>query len=198
MPVGWLIVAGLAGAVALFFLVTRVTAKTVPRAFDPHLVPLPRLTPLSFTGGFGGGIPVDKVPLEEAVNRLSTAIAKFETGVRAPGPFPLDPSQWQGRAKRNLNPGNLRFGIQRDARGVDADQYSIFATVEDGWLALKADVRAKLTGRTITRLGPTSTLADFIGVYAPEVENPTASYIAFVSKEIGIAPETRFRDWIEV
>lgn len=143
-------------------------------------------------GGFPG-----RRPLSQAVYDLSTAIAKFETAVRVAGPFPLDPSLWQGRAKANKNPGNLRFIGQAGSMGQDGAGYAIFPSPQLGWNALLADVRAKLTGATRTGLGPESTLYQFISVYAPASENPTTAYIAFVAAELGVPASARFVDWID-
>lgn len=143
--------------------------------------------------------PLGLMPLESAVVLVATAIAKFETGVRMPGPFPLDPRLWAGRARANNNPGNLRFAIQREAIGTDEANYSRFSTPQDGWEALLADIRAKMTGRTRTGLGPGSTLAELIAVYAPEADrNPTAAYIQFVAREVGVAASARFSEWVAV
>lgn len=43
--------------------------------------------------------------------------------------------------QRNNNPGDLRYARQRAATGADARGYAIFATPEDGWEALRAQIR---------------------------------------------------------
>jgi hypothetical protein len=140
------------------------------------------------------GNPTRKVPLADAVTRLATEIASFETGMR---PFDVNNVfAWKGRAKRNNNPGNLRFNAQPGAYGKDEKGYAIFGAPMSGWNALLADVQAKIIGRTRTGLGLDSTLMDFISIYAPQTENPTAKYAQAVSARLGITPNTKFSDWI--
>lgn len=135
--------------------------------------------------------------LDNAVTRIATAIARFETGYHKRGAgFVLDARQWEGAASRNKNPGNLRYIGQAGAVGVDPRGFAVFSTEQAGWDALRRDVTAKLTGATRTGLGPLSTLAQFISVYAPSTENPTAAYIAFVARELGVDANARFSDWI--
>jgi hypothetical protein len=140
------------------------------------------------------GNPIGKVSLADAVVRLATEIASFETGMR---PFDVNNVfAWKGRAKRNNNPGNVRFNFQPGTLGKDEKGYAIFGAPISGWNALLTDVRGKLTGKTRTGLGPNSTLMDFISIYAPQTENPTAKYAQAVSARLGITPNTKFSDWI--
>lgn len=132
-----------------------------------------------------------KDSLDSAVVKLSRAIASFETGTR--DSFSLDASKWQGKAARNKNPGNLRSG--KGQTGVQSG-YAVFPTEQAGWDALLFDVRSKLTGNTRTGLGPDSSLRNFVAVYAPPSENPTQSYLKYVSDSIGVGPDARFRDWV--
>jgi len=118
-------------------------------------------------------------------------MAQFETGARKG--FSLDARTWQGKAARNKNPGNLRTG--KGQTGVK-DGYAVFPSEQAGWDALLFDVRSKITGSTRTGLGPGSTLRDFVAVYAPPSENPTSSYLKFVSDSLGIGPGVSFRDWV--
>lgn len=174
-----------------FFLLLRSGLITTTTARNGH-------GPVLFAGTLLGASAKGRgrLPLIEGVRQMATTIAKFETGVR--GPFSLDPTKWKGRARTNLNPGNLRFGFQRKAIGVDKENYSRFSSALDGWNALLADVKAKITGRGRTGLGPDSSLEQFVHVYAPASENPTGEYIKFVAGELGISPSTKFREWIEV
>lgn len=144
--------------------------------------------------------------ISEAVSRLATSLARFETGFKEDG-FILDPKQWKGRAARNNSPGNLRlFPNQKTnwsnlSNGTDDADYAKFPSPEAGWNALILDVRAKITGNTRTGLGPNSTLAQFISVWAPSVENPTASYISFVVRDLkikGVGANTRFSEWVNI
>jgi len=141
-----------------------------------------------------------RIGLEAAVNSLSVAIARFETGYGQSHEkgFALDPALWQGRAVRNLNPGNLRYIGQPSASGGDEDNYARFPTVAAGWAALVYDVRSKLIGRTRTSLGPHSTLAEFIRVWAPsEDNNPTVIYYQTVAKELEQPADRPFKEWVD-
>ena len=141
-----------------------------------------------------------KMSLHDAVNAMSVAIARFETGYRqghAKG-FSLDPTAWQGRAVANLNPGNLRYIGQPSASGGDDDNYAIFPTVAAGWNALVYDVRSKMLGRTRTSLGPHSSIMEFIWVWAPpEDNNPTQIYYETVAREIGQPTDRPFEEWVD-
>ena len=141
------------------------------------------------------------LPLSQAVETIAVSMARFETGYWAAHPsggFALEPALWKGRARRNNSPGNLRFNNQAQATGFDDANYAIFPTAQAGWEAMLYDIRQKLIGRTRTTLGPHSTLAEFITVWAPpEDSNPTDTYIAFVAKEIEQDQNAIFVDWID-
>jgi len=66
-------------------------------------------------------------------------------------------------AVRNNNPGNLR--------DPKTGAFRQFATQEEGYAALLNDLEAKRTGNTRTGLGPSSSLSQFAGVYAPAGDN---------------------------
>ena len=195
------IIGGLALAAAGFFGVQKLISFTSTR--------LPSTTP---TQGRGVGPPFRPAPspskpklgLQDAVRAMAEAIAKFETGFRG-SRFPVDdPAQWHlpggtsSVAARNFNPGNLRWIGQGTSVGVGERGYARFPSPQVGWVALLSDIRAKITGRTRTALGPNSTLAEFVAVYAPATENPTAEYIAFVSSQLSVNSQERFRDWVLV
>lgn len=86
-------------------------------------------------------------------------------------------------AVRNLNPGNLRTGVNPDANG-----YSVFPDFVTGYSALLRDLRAKFDGNNSHGLGQTSTLLSLLGVYAPagDSNNPSA-YAEFVASWVGKA-----------
>jgi hypothetical protein len=139
---------------------------------------------------------LQKVLLDDAVYRLATAMAKFETGVRSPGPFPLNPSLWQGFAARNNNPGNLVYAGQRGAI-LGEGGFAKFASPVDGWNALLAEVRNDITKPAAfagDAPGPTGTLLQFIQAFS---KTDQAAYAAFVSGEIGISMVTRFTEWVD-
>jgi hypothetical protein len=81
-------------------------------------------------------------------------------------------------ARRNHNPGNLK-----DSSG----NFQKFATDEEGFNALKADIIAKQTGQTKTGLTGDSSIRSFFDTYAPitDSNNPSA-YTKFVSKNLGV------------
>ena len=88
------------------------------------------------------------------------------------------------RAKRNHNPGNLRYGAfarKWGATGQDREGFARFASTRQGTLAL-VDL---LFTRTYGRLS----LARALERYAPPRENPTQDYLDFVSAKSGVAPD---------
>jgi len=100
------------------------------------------------------------------------------------------------RSFRNNNPGNLRYGFQTGATGVDEKDFTIFSTKEEGFNALIADIKAKATGKTRTDLTPDSTLYDFAEVYAPEKDgNDPVAYAEEVAAELGVNPNTTLKDY---
>jgi hypothetical protein len=94
----------------------------------------------------------------------------------------------QSLAVRNNNPGNIR--------GTDGE-FIKYDTPEEGKQAMINDLTIKATGRsrhpsklTGKKLGPDSTVADIISVYAPKSENDTASYVSSVQQYLGIDDTT--------
>lgn len=83
---------------------------------------------------------------------LCAAIQKNE------GWYPLS------RSWRNNNPGNLRSSPF--AASVSGG-FARFASYASGWLGLWWDVWMKCQGKTVTGLGPNSTLQDLARVWAP-------------------------------
>lgn len=90
-------------------------------------------------------------------------------------------------AWRNNNPGNIRMGSWAKANGaigVGPDGFAIFPNAESG-----ANALAKLLkeGRSYRN----NTVAGSISKYAPPNENNTAAYIAAVTKQMGVSPDTK-------
>lgn len=88
------------------------------------------------------------------------------------------------RAFRNHNPGNLRYGAfarRWGAREQDEQGFARFPSTRRGTLAL-VDL---LFTRTYGRLS----LARALERYAPAQENPTQSYLRFVSSKSGVGPD---------
>lgn len=73
--------------------------------------------------------------------------------------------------------------------------YAVFATDGEGWAAARADIIAKATGQTKTGLGPTSTIEQFITVWAPPSDNNnTQAYIQAVLTATGFAYNMELKD----
>jgi len=90
-------------------------------------------------------------------------------------------------AIKNNNPGNLRFIGQPGAtQGVGG--FARFSSPQAGAMALVQDIEAKKAPGG--SLGPQSTLAQFVNVYAPPSENDTGLYIQQMSQRLGVSPST--------
>lgn len=100
-----------------------------------------------------------------ALEALADAIMQFEG-------WKMDSRSW-----RNRNPGNLRpFATGQSS---DSGGYRVFDSLDQGWVALKNDLKAKFDGSH--GLTANSTLLDLLNVYAPagDANNPT-EYTKFV------------------
>jgi hypothetical protein len=94
------------------------------------------------------------------------------------------------RSVRNNNPGNIRAtNIPWQGKTGNDGEFEIFDTQENGGRALMRNLRTRVEG-----LGSNATMASVITAWAPPNENPTAEYIAFVTRETGI-PGTQVLDW---
>lgn len=91
-------------------------------------------------------------------------------------------------AVRNNNPGNLRYSAFETS---NKDGFSTFNSLEEGFNALKEDVKIKQTGKSKTGIKGNSTLLQFFNVYAPAADrnNPTA-YASAVAKRLGVSIDT--------
>lgn len=113
----------------------------------------------------------------DGLNAMALAIFAFESG------WLKDPTV---PSLRNNNPGNLRLvGRTGDAKG-----YTIFPDLPSGYAALLRELQSKFSGNNTHNIGPGSTLAELMAVYAPaEDANDPLSYAQFVagyvSKAIG-------------
>ena len=86
-------------------------------------------------------------------------------------------------AVRNLNPGNLRSGVNPDANG-----YSQFPDFTSGYAALLRELQSKFSGNNQHGIGPSSTLLSLFNIYAPPSDdNPTNAYAAFVASWVSKA-----------
>lgn len=125
------------------------------------------------------------------LERLTYAIAEQE-GWHTP----IDDPTIQGsKSYRYHNPGNLRkspFQI-----GIE-NGFAVFRSDEDGFAALRWDIRQKALGNTTTGLTANSTLADLINIYAKEKPTDNVDfYIMAVSAMTGIDKNARLGDIIK-
>ncbi|MFT8334720.1 MAG: structural protein [Acetobacter orientalis] len=90
------------------------------------------------------------------------------------------------RGLRNNNPGNLNFAHQLGAvieTGVSNPRFARFPTMDDGVKALCHQL-VLYFGRGI------NTVAKIVGQWAPPQENITSAYIAYVSQQMNVQPNT--------
>ena len=80
-------------------------------------------------------------------------------------------------ASRNNNPGNLK--------GFYTDEFRVFKTLKEGYVALLHDLNLKITGKS-NWTDSTTTIYDFINIYAPSFENDVDSYIRIFCSETGL------------
>jgi len=89
------------------------------------------------------------------------------------------------RCIRNNNPLNIRRGTARwqgmSKRDDDPD-FEIFETMAYGWRAAFI-----LLGRTYYEKYHLNTIKKLISRWAPECENNTKGYIAYVAKQVGVS-----------
>jgi len=103
------------------------------------------------------------------------------------GFYPRRGNKPGSRAWRNNNPGNLRSSSLADE--VE-DGYAVFSDYYTGFLALLLDLEGKSIGRTITSLGPWSTVRQLITVWAPpDDQNDTEAYVRAVALRANVSPE---------
>ncbi len=101
---------------------------------------------------------------------------------------PKSATDTASRSYRNHNPGNLRASPFAYST---IDGFAVFKNDALGWMALQWDIMQKAKGNTSTGLGPSSTLADLIQVWAPPTDgNDTTAYLAAVVQMSGLAPTT--------
>lgn len=93
------------------------------------------------------------------------------------------------RAWRNNNPGNLRASPLADR--ID-DGFAVFSDYYVGLAALLRDLWGKCTGHTGTPLGPNSTVAQLVAVWAPPNENDTQRYVQVLAGLV--SPETKIKE----
>lgn len=89
------------------------------------------------------------------------------------------PIEWANRsiASRYSNPGNLR--------SVTTGRFRSFDFLRDGYEALLFDIECKQTGNS-SYADSSTTIQDFIFIYAPPIENNTHRYVAEVCNTLDI------------
>lgn len=92
---------------------------------------------------------------------------------------------------RNNNPGNLRWSPYE----IDnINNFSVFATYEEGWKALLFQLRIAVDGRS-NAYRPNMTLLQFFEKYAPSGDNNhPATYAKFVADQLGVSVDTIIKD----
>lgn len=122
-----------------------------------------------------------KFSLRDGATAIAAAMAGFETGTLASF-NPNSSVAWKGQAQHNNNPGNVR--------GVNGTMQK-FATPSAGFAAMVNDITHKIQGRTVTGLGPNSSISDLVNVWAPvgpeNSQDSVDNYIDFVSGQVGAA-----------
>jgi hypothetical protein len=108
------------------------------------------------------------------VDRIASAIAYAE-GFYVSG----------SRAQRNNNPGNLTKDFGFPVTAWDG-MFAVFATVNDGWEALKAQVRMMLDG-TSAFYGPDMTIFEVAVTYTTTDQEAWASNVA---ARLGVTTDT--------
>lgn len=100
----------------------------------------------------------------------------------------------QNRPTRNNNPGDLTGTGYVGQTGVDAQGFAVFSSPTDGMAALQSYLQTHLSNINAgsntgpySNLNPSSTLAQFLGIYA---NNPPPSYIQAVANGAGVDPNT--------
>lgn len=97
------------------------------------------------------------------------------------------PNTWKARsiASRFNNPGNLR--------SVTTGSFRKFNSLTDGYKALLHDIECKQTGRS-RYTDSTTTLNEFVHIYAPPFENNTIKYVRLVCNDLNIDKFTPISD----
>jgi len=95
----------------------------------------------------------------------------------------------QTKAVRYKNPGNLR--------GFRTSKFRYFKTLEEGYDALIADLQFKISGRS-TYTDSTTSIREFVYIYAPPFENRSDMYSKMVCEWMGVSEDYKLCDIQEV
>lgn len=82
------------------------------------------------------------------------------------------------------NPGNLKC--------YKTGEFRVFNTLEEGYAALLHDLNLKITGKSAWT-DSTTTIYDFIAIYAPAFENDVNTYVEKFCSETGLQPTDLLR-----
>ena len=96
------------------------------------------------------------------------------------------------RPARNHNPGDMKADLIGRANGFDSDGFAVYATDDDGWKNLYAQVNAWLNG-TSRYHSSQSTIADLAGLGSETGYTSTdqASWASNVAAKLGVETDTQ-------
>ncbi|NQU87467.1 MAG: hypothetical protein HQ541_17065 [Mariniphaga sp.] len=114
---------------------------------------------------------------------MNNKLLKFEVDHLKPGNPKIVSPDFPNTSNKKLlnrqknNPGNLRC--------FKTGEFRVFSTVEKGYAALLHDLDLKISGRSVWT-DSTTTIYDFINIYAPAFENDVNTYIKIFCYETGL------------
>lgn len=120
-----------------------------------------------------------------AVEALTEAIART-TGYGDPGSI-----LYSAR-----NPLGLKAVLPEQLR--DANNNRVYASFLDGWQSALHDIDVKLSGRSHSRLTPTSSISDLATYYNVSVARPLVLFLRAALRDPSIAPSTQLSYFKEV
>lgn len=134
-----------------------------------------------------------KYSLSDGAIKIAWAMAGFETGTREYF-SPYDSTTWQGSARQNNNPLNIR--------GINGE-FNSYESPEAGFAAGINDIEHKIMGFTVTGLNSGSSIAQLVAVWSPQsckgnAPGSTSNYADFVSAQVGVDKNAPFNSFIEV
>lgn len=86
-------------------------------------------------------------------------------------------------AIRNNNPGNLKYD----------ERFAKFNSIEEGYDALMYDLMLKVSGKS-KFTDSTTTLSEFVHIYAPKHENDTKDYLYNLCIELNVKSDIKLSD----
>lgn len=113
------------------------------------------------------------------MSKLATLIARLE-GFYVPDSVP----------NRNRNPGDLRHSPHAGHAANDPNGIGHIDSVADGWADLERQL-GLFANRGLT-------LSQAVYIFAPENENNSADYLAFLCQGLGCQPDTLVADALKI